>query len=66
MAGCTSCGGRRVPYDPNRGVTGVWSVRLGSGALRTFADEDAARAYIAARPGRPLTLLEPAVPVELD
>jgi hypothetical protein len=45
---CRSCGGARQdgPPDPNRGLTGSWSVRWPHGALQKFSSEQAARQFV--------------------
>ena len=64
--GCRSCGGRQDgPPDPNRGLTGSWSVRWPHGALQKFPSESAARAFVASQRASlrdAFTVLEPAVP----
>ena len=61
--GCRSCGGGSdAPPDPNRGITGSWALRWPHGPLQKFSSEEAARAYMDARPHLAFTLLPPAEP----
>lgn len=66
---CRTCGGRRQegPPDPNRGLTGYWSVRWPHGALQKFTSEEAARAFVASkRADLPFVVLPPAEPETTD